>query len=176
MLSQSAIEYLDEHGYKTTITEGVLRIDHSASGINSLVAFITLMSSGSLFLMSVVPLIGLIGLVGTLIVGIGMSKRIQWKSHFELDTKDRMFGSKERRWGKFYGFFDDIEEIGYRSRFIQSYATAGKATSEEYEHILFIRLKSGQTINLFVFEGDYLEPPDEFIEIHDSFKRIIGMG
>jgi len=176
MLSQSAIDYLNDHGYKTTITEGTLRIEHSAISSNSIVVFTLLLSAGSIFLMVFVPIIGLISLVGTLVIGITMSRRTQGKSFFELDLNDRMFGSHESRWGKFSGFFEDIEEIGYRSRFIQSYASANKATSDEFEHILFIRLKSRHKIDLFVFEGDYLEPPDEFIEIHDSFKRIIGMG
>ena len=174
MFSKEAIEYLQANDYKLKNEEEGFTITHSRASHVFIVLFGVLMSIGCVFLSFLNAFIGFSGLIAVIILTVVMYDRSKGRTVFKIDMQNRIFHSYDPSSGKVWGPFETIEEIGFRSNYIQSYATASKPTNEEYLHTMFIRLEDEREIEVLQFDGDYFEPPVAFQQIHDKLKELFG--
>lgn len=99
-------------------------------------------------------------------------KLISKKSTIKVDADQKHIEVKNRFGTTWFGF-EQVESVFVKSTFNGTFTSADKKTSDEYDIVIGITLKSGKNLNLFFYKSDYREPNAEIMEVHDSLKSLL---
>lgn len=183
MLSKKAIRFLNDNGYEFKEKNDEITIKNSGTdrtiviGCKTVIlGFITIITVNNFIFVKSITSALTDGIIGVIIFGIVYKifsifiKKMNKSSELTIyPHRNFLEIGDSNMLNRIH--FTDIEELNYHSKFVSEYAAAHKKTSQEFKQTIHLKIANGRNIELFKFKGDYLEPSEEFMEVHDLLKN-----
>ena len=170
-LSLESVIALEDHGYKSLFSNQLVQFKKNYDLIGPFILFF-------MYALIALPLFDYSYWLGAavficLVLGIYFHRNLTSKtSKIQFDKKNESITFSSAS-GDRCVEFAEVSGVFIKSKYLGTYSSANKGTSEEYGISIGVELTEGETLTLFSYKSDYQQPSREIMEVHDYVKSVL---